>query len=667
MATKKHTIIVPVNFGNVSNLIDNNSTDIGTFTVYIPENSAGNPVTFTSVMMFFSFQNATGGSASNVVDYEAQLAIIPSGSSTVTSTGNIGNSGEQIAGIIGPLDYTSFFNSNFGTSTSRAFTAYLLINQSTGDSAGVYAYIEISYEYSDTASTRIQTVCVPYESNTGALPSSQTTFCTLSQLTSTGGILNGYSNVNIRHRWIEIKGNNGNTATSNRSLFYSFDSGGSQNLPTMYGALATCSWLFYQTDASSLSATSSHTFQLWCSTTSLFDCVVVNEWISFEYDISGTTEVLNYIELPFEMESPIGTSSASSSAFSREFLLPEPGTITTLNCAVEFNFNSDSSKTINLKGSGQASYRAYALVGGVVGGQFTTQHRLDSGSASGGSFSLSRGRNDIIINGYANSTASSMASNISGVIKLLYLSSVSSLGVDNHSRTIYSFVRENDLSVSDDREDAGVSFSIPSSDYWVQSFGFNYFGWFRTAIASMMVQASYETGEGPGSGWKELYNDLYRSDNETAFSSWYVRAIDAFKRYPNDNRANILDFSTSRTLRTVVATTSSTQFSNYGIKFVISYHTITFTISGTVSNSNGGTVYLDLYEEDGNGGYKYLKSTTRSGSGSYSFTAYDDTIQYYVVAYEDSTYKSVSKLDNPATNFNIDLAGGGGGSGEFYF
>jgi hypothetical protein len=304
----------------------------------------------------------------------------------------------------------------------------------------------------------------------------------------------------------------------------------------------------------------------------------------------------------------------------------------------------------------------------VVTGQFSFQHRIDSGGAGGGSFSLSRGMNTVTSFAYCSTASvSSIPSNFSGMIKLLYSSGVSSLGIDAHSQTIYSFVNEINLSPSDEVITTNISFGIPDSDYWIQAAGLNYCAFFRGTIASLMVQASYESGEGQGIGWKELYNDVYRSDNENAFSNWNVRARDSFKRYPEDIEYGRLDLETARDLRTYFFTTSTTQYTLFGSRWIISYHTILHAVSGTISGSSGGTVYLDVYQQNSAGGYIYLKSTTRTGNGSYSFNVYDDTTNYYVVAYESASLKGSSKLATPATDFDIDLAGGGGGGGEFYF
>lgn len=77
----------------------------------------------------------------------------------------------------------------------------------------------------------------------------------------------------------------------------------------------------------------------------------------------------------------------------------------------------------------------------------------------------------------------------------------------------------------------------------------------------------------------------------------------------------------------------------------LTYHAITFTVSGTVSGSNSGTVNLGLHDATTG---ELLLTTSRSGDGSYSFTWYDDTADVYVAAYEDDTHVGRSAND-PAT------------------
>ena len=663
MATKQHSIKVPVNFDNPTDLTDNTLTTIGTPTIYIPENSVGNPVTFTTAMLFIAAQDTSTNTGATVNIFRAQITLNGATANSVTLAGTMANTGENWGGVFGPIDYTSYFASNFGTVTSKTCQVEVLIDISTGtglNTRGVYGYFELTYEYDDSASSRVNTVCVPYESSTTSLPTTSTLFATLPQLTGAGGLLDGYASPVIRHRWLEIRGNcnNNNTAT-NHNINYSLDGGATQVLPTRISNLGSDTQQVYLIDISGLTTTSTHTLELWASLASRWYNLVVNEWISYEFAVTGTTRVLNYIEAPVEFASPIaGTTSAVDHVIRRNILIPEPGTITTLNCAVELNYNTAASATPQVKGQTQATYRSYGMVANVAAGSFSLQHRIDPGSALSSTFALTRGENSIEVSLYRSAGA---MSNVSGILKLLYLSDVSTSGIDAHSQTCHSLIRQLNLNTITDDTVTSDSFQIPQADYWIQGAGLQYTLWTSTSLMSLMVQARVQPGEGAGGGWRELYNDVYLSDAELAYGGWTVRARDEFKRYPNDPDTNRMDIEVARNFRITTSVAS-----RYGAKWIVALHSITHTISGTISSSTGGTVNIALYKKNSSNEFELFDQTSRSGNGSYSFTVYDDTPDYYVTAFESDSLKGLSKQDPPGTGFDIDLAGGGGG-GEFYF
>ena len=94
--------------------------------------------------------------------------------------------------------------------------------------------------------------------------------------------------------------------------------------------------------------------------------------------------------------------------------------------------------------------------------------------------------------------------------------------------------------------------------------------------------------------------------------------------------------------------------------YIVGYHSITSTVSGTISGSSGGTVTLKIFRSDTN---ELIDTTTQTGNGSYSFTVYNDTLNYIVTAYESTTLKGASKTATPTTGFDISLSSGG----EFFF
>ena len=75
------------------------------------------------------------------------------------------------------------------------------------------------------------------------------------------------------------------------------------------------------------------------------------------------------------------------------------------------------------------------------------------------------------------------------------------------------------------------------------------------------------------------------------------------------------------------------------LSIVFTYHSITYSMAGDISDSNGGTVTIDLHRADT---AEKVKTTSRVGNGSYSFTWYDNTEEMYVTAREDDTYKGRS-------------------------
>ena len=616
-------------------------------------------------MLFVAAQDVSTNTGATVNIFRAQITLNGAAANSVTLTGTMANSGENWGGLFGPIDYTSYFNTNFGTVTSKTCQVQVLVDITTGtglNTRGVYGYFELTYEYDDSAASRINTVCVPYESLTTTLPTTSTLFATLSQLTGAGGILDGYASPVVRHRWLEIRGNcNNNNAATDHNINYSLDGGATQVFPTRESALASDTQQIYLIDISGLTTTATHTLELWTSLANRWYNLIVNEWISYEFAVTGTTRVLNYIEAPLEFESPIaGTTAAVNHVFNRSILIPEPGSITTLNCAVELNYNTSISTTAAIEGPTQSTYRSYAMSANVTAGAFSFQHRIDPGSALTSTFALTRGENPIQVSLYR---STGIMSNVSGVLKLLYLSDVSAHGIDAHSQTCYAFIRQLNLTTTADDTVVGDSFQIPDTDYWIQAAGLQYTLWAQSALMSLMVQARLQPGEGAGEGWRELYNDLYVSDAELGYGGWTVRARDEFKRYPNDPDTNRMDIEVARNIRT-----TATVASRYGSKWVVSFHGITHTISGNISSSTGGTVNIAVYKKNSANEFELFDQTTRSGNGSYSFTVYDDVPDYYVAAFESDSLKGLSKQEPPGTGFDIDLAGGGGGGGgEFFF
>lgn len=152
----------------------------------------------------------------------------------------------------------------------------------------------------------------------------------------------------------------------------------------------------------------------------------------------------------------------------------------------------------------------------------------------------------------------------------------------------------------------------------------------------MCFQTEIQSDEREGAGWLEFYNTLYSSDPEVGPSILWARARDDYKRHPRDVDTNRLDPTVARDYRFDVSQTSSVIWQ---ASKLFTYHAITFDVTGEITGSDGGTVYIDLIRTDTG---EIVNSKTRTGDGAFSFTWYDNTIPMIVLVYENSEKKGAS-------------------------
>jgi hypothetical protein len=676
---KQKTIKVAVNFDAISSISNNTLTTIGTPTIHIPENGDAD-VTFTSAMLYFSWEDTSNGSSGNgfrITDYGAAIALADASAATTfayAAENDIVNSSENLNAVFGPIDFTAYFNDESGwdsSRTSQACTTQVLINTSTGTSTDfqkTYGWFEITYTYdADAGTSRIQTVCLPLESYHTYVPhSAATEFATLAQLTGAGGLLNGYNSPVIRQRWVEIRGSK-YSGTNGKSLEFSFDGGTQTTLPPVLGTLASGTYDYYQIDTSGLDASSTHTLEMQSTQASRWPSILFQEWVTFEFTTTSTTKVLNYVELPIQFYK-IPTVEASASVFNAEIYIPETN-VTQSNCAVEINFDSSQGGFNKRIKAGSQSFKNYFLHGAVVCGPLTYQHRIDAGSSAGAGISLHTGTNLIPIELFQTSTAR-FISNVSGRIKLAYLSDVHPSGIDNHSQTVkhygtHTLIDKIDYNPSNTAPFT-ASYSFPSGqDYHVQSTSINMAAYTDQGVIghalTVYVPGTTTSIDLPPAEQREIYSNFIRKDSEEAYVIGNFPSYETWHRFPGDVDDTRLDPSINRKFEWVANHNCSAQ----AWDFSVTYHGVTHSISGSIANSSNGTSSLSLYQEVDDK-LILLKTGSLNGDGNYNFSVYNSESNYQVSSYIDTASKELSKLDTPGTGFDIDYSSGGGG-GEFFF
>jgi hypothetical protein len=612
-------------------------TNLSQISLYIPEASP----TFTSVFVEVGFQDAITATGGTITEHRCGLRLGAAGYTTVTETDDIANSGENIAGVLGPFDFTSHFAANW-TGTSMTCDLQVYFDQTTGTTLGmnnVTALVYVTYTYDDAAATQIKTVALPMESLVGALPTvANSNFGTnqIPQLTGAGGLL-PEAGVTIRDWFIVIEGNESTSSVTDWTMSANIDGGSATTFMNQEAALASdrfCRWIYRP---SVPSTTAAHNFQLWASVPRA-NHVTATLYVTYEFTLSGTSRVLNSIMVPIEIASPLGlTTTAEASRFRRAISVQEPGTITLRQSAFRINYNTNASITSHRWRMGGQVYRAYTPAGGVVCGMFSVQQRLDAGAAQGAGVTLARGFNDFVIDGYSTNATVEMT-NISGCIILNYESDLASDGIGAHSHTVRKVLLPWNMALSDLNRVNNFAFAIPEANYWVVSAGFQFIQWVSSASMAVTFDVECLAGEGKGAGYYDIYADAYVSDAEMSCSMIWMRGRDTFKRFPLDADADRLDIETARDYRLFTTTATGN-----GMLCVVTYHSHIFEAAGDITG-NDAALPTEVRLIHADSGEMRQVQTLVAGDTSFNFAVNDNTDDYYITAYQDGTHVGRSGL-----------------------
>ena len=287
--------------------------------------------------------------------------------------------------------------------------------------------------------------------------------------------------------------------------------------------------------------------------------------------------------------------------------------------------------------AGAQAFRAYTPAASVLCGGQCLQQRVDSGGAQGAGLTLARGKNNLTIDTYR-TDATNLGWNISGLVLLNYKSGLSAQGVGAHNHTTLWNILQWDAALTTLREAAAVAPIVPETNYWVTGIGFEMVHWDTASANGIVFSAEVLSGEGAADGWRDLYADVFVKDAERACQIIYCRARGDMRRWPNDTDIDRLAIETARKYRYGNAASCAK-----GVSMMLTYHTITFTVGGDVTGSDGGTVDIDAFTEDGDE-ILHLGSTSRVGNGAYSLTWYDNVYPCYSEARESGTL--IGRSDN---------------------
>lgn len=629
MATRLKTIRFATETYN-STITTATVTNLTQFTVYIPETV----ISFESVTVDVNFQDIITATGGTITEHRVGLQLGANGYNTSTYLADIANSGENIGGVIGPISKRTYFTT-YWTGTSMTCDIQVYFDQSTGTTLGMVncnAVLTITYTYDDdesTNSTQIKTVYIPLESTTTALTTTSNTNIGTNQIPAlTSGGLFPESVTNIRDYYFLIEGNDCQTTVTPYTISCNIDSGTAYSFASASGILASSIYQRYIYKPSSIpDTTTAHNFQLWSDTVSKFNHCVITLVVTYEFTVSTTTSILNSLLLPLEIASPLGLSSSSfNSRFVRDIYLPEES-ISMKQSSFRINFNSAAPVAgLNFR-MGSQTFRAYTQGGSANCGMFSLQQRIDSGSVLGAGLTLTKGKNSIVIDGYATDTTD-QATNINGYLILNYTCDKPTEGVGAASHTIQDILIDWDSTLYDYYA-LTFSLAIPETNYYLIGVGFVIYLWQSSSSTAITFDTACLSTEGKGGGYYDIYTDAYQSDAERSCTIIYMSGKDVFKRHPYDATPDTIDIETSRTYRYFSSSTAAN-----GILGIFTYHSISFSTTLTIAGSSGGGVGVKLFRESDN---QLIGEYSRTGDGDITLIGFDNSTTVYAVAYESST------------------------------
>lgn len=595
-------------------------------TMNIPEFSG--TITFKKVWFSLAVMEGATMTTGNITEKRISVSV---GGATATAVSNANThttSGENECIFFG-ANLTAHFVSNWTSGTSKTLDVSILINSAATTIAMVNVNVicYITYEYDDSQTTQIKTVFLPLDCPVGALGTSKpgSANATIPNLDTELP----EASKTYRNMFIVVQGNvMASVAATDSTLSLQIDSLTAYTSQSLEMGAASDYWTRFVWNITSLGMTTNatHGFYIWGSVARHHhqQAYLV---VTYEFDASQSNSCFVSCMVPMELSSPMGgVASTDALRGSIDFWIEEPTTITTKNLAFYVFWETNNVIAgLNMR-VGTGSFVTYTDSGAVFCGSNGAMCRKDD------AFTLARGKNTLSFDIYRTDSAI-LGGRVCGFWIINYTSGKPSQGYGAANHTIFwPLDFEWGGNANDDGTNASaVAFSIPDANYFLNCVGINfeYVSNGTGVPAGLNILAEKTSGEGNVS-WLPVYTDISTTDSESGLYATYSGTRNIFKRFTGDPDTSRLDVETSRRWRYLMANGCSV-FAF--LQMIVTYHSITFTVSGNISDSNGGTVAIKGNRTD-NG--ELVATTSRSGDGAYSLTFFDSTIPVMVTAIDES-------------------------------
>jgi hypothetical protein len=601
-------------FPELETLADLTDTNFTQITLYVPEDSVD--LVFRSVVLEIIIQDGAT-TVANINRRQSSIQLGAAGYSAVNNTNIMTASGEQ-KWVSHSADFTSYFNTNW-SGTSMTCDARLLI-----DSAGTAVWkcatakLTVTYEYNDSATTHIKTVRLPLNA-----PFVQLTTTQPGTSTDTFPALDSWlpeASAVVRQTSIVIQGNQESAATTDMTLSMRLDSATTRTTQTHEKGSNAASWYRHVWQPSFDTATT-HDFYLWASATD-FDHPQIWMVITYEFDESSTTTVLNSLLLPMEFESPMGGPTSSDyQRATREVWIQEPETITIQECALYLHWDQAAAISGGVGARvGTGSFNMFTSVAATLAGGCGGMIRCESEIGS-----LSRGSNTLQADIYR-TDSTNLGWNVSSWWIINYTSSRYPDGVGAHNHTVcWNLFAHGTTTADNNRTTSALSITIPETDWFMNALGLNYQYLTNTSgnAAGVVVQVERLVAEG-GTKWETIYSDIAHTDAEQGIRQIWATARQVFKRWPEEPDTDRIAVQTDRRYKAYLSQ-GANSWDHLDLWFT--YHSIVYHVIGGLSawEGDGSGAYVRVWRSNVSTTLSLIREVVTDVGGVWSIVWYDNT------------------------------------------
>jgi hypothetical protein len=644
MATRLKTIqyVIP----GPTTVADNTLTALTTITAYLPEFSG--TVTIKKAWLDVWVQNGAGAAVGNVTGERVDVSVGGAGATTYTWTGTRTGSGEDKPHHWS-VDCTSHFTANWTSGTSQTVAVSILLDHSaTSAWVNPHAILFLTYEYDDAQTTQIKTVLIPMDAPVGLLASSKpgTANATIPALDTELP----ESTKTIRSLFVVWQGNiNATASTTDSTLSCQVDSYTAFTTETLEMGATSDYWIqlapalkYYDSGGSAagigMDTSATHGLYLWGSV-ARFNHGQVWLVVTYAFDASASSNCYVSVQIPLtEGGLAGGTAATDFQRLVSTLWIEEPATITTMRLGAYLFWEQVAPiQGVNAR-LGTGSFVTYTDASNVICGSNGLMIRNDA------AFTLTRGRNSLTVDVYRTDT-NDLMHGLTGFLLVCYTSGKPSggYGAANHTVQWPIGLLQDGGATAVSRTFSATTISLPESSYalnaavlalvhWPDSINF-------VPFEVLLIERTNASGQ-----WVALSRAGY-SDGEQGVHLCYWNLTPWCARWPSDGRRGpdeqaALDVEGTRRYLAAQGLTGY-----YALVALVTYHTITFTVSGTVSgyaDADGAGLTVEIWRNT-TPPEKVAEATTTTG-GAYTATVYDNSLTHFATCREDSTH--VGRSDN---------------------